>query len=95
MTSQQKRRFTLALNGFMRVSNRLRDKWSFKTSREYDKRREHLYRVVNQLIAHGVHYGQKLVRNRQYGRIGKKNRCTCPASVDITFTGHLPGCPES
>lgn len=23
-----------------------------------------------------------------------KNKCTCPASVDITFTGHLPDCPQ-
>lgn len=24
----------------------------------------------------------------------RKNLCTCPAAVDITFTGHLPDCPE-
>lgn len=23
-----------------------------------------------------------------------KNLCTCPAAVDITFTGHLPDCPQ-
>lgn len=22
------------------------------------------------------------------------NKCTCPAAVDITFTGHLPDCPQ-
>lgn len=25
----------------------------------------------------------------------ERARCTCPASVDITFTGHLPDCPLS
>lgn len=23
-----------------------------------------------------------------------KNKCTCPAAVDITCTGHLPDCPQ-
>ena len=30
--------------------------------------------------------GARLMRENQ-------RRCTCPAAVDITFTGHLPTCP--
>lgn len=25
----------------------------------------------------------------------RKRGCTCPAAVDITYTGHLPGCPRN
>lgn len=38
---------------------------------------------ARQLIARG----NRIVRER-------KNKCTCPAAVDITYIGHLPGCPE-
>lgn len=33
--------------------------------------------------------GARLMRESE-----RKNKCTCPAAVDITFIGHLPGCPE-
>ena len=33
--------------------------------------------------------GARLMRQSE-----RKNECTCPAAVDITFIGHLPGCPE-
>jgi hypothetical protein len=84
MTSQQKRRLTLAINGYGRARMAVgRNEGAGNLGKfvaQAVRREAHLVAVVADLVA--------TARPRANDR-----RCTCPAWVDITFSGHVAGCP--
>jgi hypothetical protein len=90
VTPQQKRRLTLAINAYGRarsnVGNFLTKSNKFVVPPKFigyaEKAKAHLVAVVEKLCA-------------EHRPRANHRRCTCPAAVDITFTGHLPDCPAN